>query len=322
MDKILTISIAAYNVEKYIVQTLDALCSCKKLDKIDALIIDDGATDGTKKIAERYVKKYPDSFKFVHKSNGGWGSTVNTGISLAEGKYFKQLDGDDYFNPDSMDYFINYLENTDDDLVISKVLTFDDITGDALDVTDFPEGCKFETTMPIQETNNYIRLIMHTCTFKTEILKNNEVKICEHCFYTDQEYFIKSLAYCSNASVIDKVIYCYRLGREGQSMSISGQLKHYKDNFIVIDSLIDFENNLSNDIARNIVHSYIYKYLIGIYNRLIFLGKRTDLVNFDRHVRTDFLNYKNELPKRINMYSKFKFHLAGPLDRIIYMIKK
>ena len=49
-------------------------------------------------------KKYPNIFRYVYKENGGHGSTINKGIELAQGKYFRVLDGDDYFSISENEY--------------------------------------------------------------------------------------------------------------------------------------------------------------------------------------------------------------------------
>ena len=94
MDKILTISIAAYNVEKFLRSTLNSLCEQTVIEDLEIFVVDDGSTDETLCIAQEYEKKFPDSFFAVHKENGGYGSTVNYSIAHATGKYFKLLDGD------------------------------------------------------------------------------------------------------------------------------------------------------------------------------------------------------------------------------------
>lgn len=83
MKKILTVSIAAYNVEKYIEECLIPFYNEKIVDALEIFIIDDGGTDNTMKIAKKYADEYPDTFKLIHKKNGGWGSTVNYGIEHA-----------------------------------------------------------------------------------------------------------------------------------------------------------------------------------------------------------------------------------------------
>lgn len=101
-EKILTISIAAYNVEKYLPKTLESLVIPEIMDQLEVLIINDGSQDKTGQIAEEYVVKYPATFYLVNKENGGWGSTVNTSAQLATGKYYKLLDGDDFFNAEAL----------------------------------------------------------------------------------------------------------------------------------------------------------------------------------------------------------------------------
>ena len=75
MSKTLTISIAGYNVEKYIRETLDSLCLGTIIEDIEVFVVDDGGKDNTYEIAKEYEEKYPNSIHAVHKENGGWGST-------------------------------------------------------------------------------------------------------------------------------------------------------------------------------------------------------------------------------------------------------
>ena len=109
-NKILSVSIAAYNVEKTLDEVLIPFCNVKNKEILDVMIIDDGSKDRTREIASKYVKKYPDMFRLIEKENGGWGSTLNVGFREARGKYFKQLDGDDFFSPENLDDFLEYMK--------------------------------------------------------------------------------------------------------------------------------------------------------------------------------------------------------------------
>ena len=55
--KLLTISIAAYNAEKYLKRCLDSLANIKLLDDLEIIVVDDGATDNTLNIAKTYEEK-------------------------------------------------------------------------------------------------------------------------------------------------------------------------------------------------------------------------------------------------------------------------
>lgn len=87
-NKILTVAICAYNMEKYIERALKS-CIIENIEKIEVLIMNDGSTDNTAKIAQKYCEKYPGSFVLINKENGGWGSNINQAVQIANGKYLK-----------------------------------------------------------------------------------------------------------------------------------------------------------------------------------------------------------------------------------------
>ena len=85
---------------------------------------------------------------------------------------------------------------------------------------------------------------MHELTIKTELLRKNNINITEGCFYTDNEYTFLPLMYAKTVIKYEQPLYCYRLGREGQSVSIEGVQKHYQDAFIVAEKMYKaYENN-------------------------------------------------------------------------------
>ena len=70
MDKTLTVSIASYNVERFLKQTLDSICLSDAIDDIEVIIVNDGSKDNTAAIAKEYVDKYPQNFILINKENG------------------------------------------------------------------------------------------------------------------------------------------------------------------------------------------------------------------------------------------------------------
>ena len=97
-QKILSIIIPTYNMEKYLPKCLDSLISAKEvLCKMEILIINDGSKDASSRIAHEYQSRYPDSIIVIDKENGNYGSCVNRGLKEATGKYIKVLDADDWF---------------------------------------------------------------------------------------------------------------------------------------------------------------------------------------------------------------------------------
>ena len=57
MQKVLSVSVAAYNVEKFIEQCLDSFIDPAILDRVEVLVTDDGSKDRTSEIVSAYEKK-------------------------------------------------------------------------------------------------------------------------------------------------------------------------------------------------------------------------------------------------------------------------
>ncbi|MBQ7344991.1 MAG: glycosyltransferase family 2 protein [Oscillospiraceae bacterium] len=245
MEKILTVSIAAYNVAEYIRHTLDSIISKGCIDALQILVVDDGGKDDTLKIVKEYEEKYPDSVFGVHKENGGYGSVLNTSIRLAKGKYFKQLDGDDWFVTENMDKFVELLRGIDADYVITPMRMFNEVDESIVlkdYFADVAEGKYLFDEMDFKQISP-----MHCSTFRTEVLQKNDIKITEHCFYTDVELVNRPVPYMETVYVWHEPVYVYRVGREGQSVSKTGVRKHYKEHEKVFWNLIGIYNALPED---------------------------------------------------------------------------
>lgn len=238
--KVLTVSIAAYNVEKFIETTLESLI-CRNIDKLEVIIQNDGSQDNTADIVAKYVNKYPNTFILNNKENGGYGSTINESIKVANGKYFKQLDGDDWFDTCNLDEFIDILESNDADCFITPY-------------TCCYENNKEKNTMYKSKLNTGVYSIeevmkksgdifkMHLLTFRLDLLKEIDFKMLEHCFYTDQEYIMYPLTSIKKIYITNLNIYNYRMGNEGQSVSKQGLIKHYKDHLRVVNQLLKWSS--------------------------------------------------------------------------------
>lgn len=261
MGKLLTISIAAYNVGKYIENTLNSLL-IKDMNKMEIIIQDDGGNDSTVQKALKYQEKYPDCIKIVQKENGGYGSTINSSLEIAAGKYFKQLDGDDWFETNNLYQLLSVLEHNNSDIVYTPYYEVQEDEQKKTLREEFPAELRGD--YPLGNVIGLIkwRLNMHSLCFKTDILTANKIKILEKCFYTDSEYSLYPLAYAKDIYICDFPIYNYRLGIEGQSVSVEGRRKHYKDHLAVDKRLTAFYHSANIEDAS--VRKYLKDCISGI----------------------------------------------------------
>lgn len=98
--KLITFAVPCYNSEEYLSRCMESLLSAGT--DCEIILIDDGSTDNTGIIADRYETEYPNIVKAVHKENGGHGSGVNKGLELATGLYYKVVDSDDWLDKEAL----------------------------------------------------------------------------------------------------------------------------------------------------------------------------------------------------------------------------
>ena len=243
MEKLLTVSVAAYNVADYIRGTLDSVIHPDCIDALEILVVDDGGTDETLAIVKEYEEKYPNSVFGIHKENGGYGSVINTSIRRATGKYFKQLDGDDWFETKNLPAFMELLRQIDADYVVTPMRMVDETDGSEV-VRDYFETLA-EGTYAFDEMDFTTISPMHCSCFRTKMLQEHEITITEHCFYTDVELVNRPVPYMNSVCISHLPIYVYRVGREGQSVSKTGIRKHYKEHEKVFWNLLEIYRSLS-----------------------------------------------------------------------------
>ena len=92
--KLLTIAVPCYNSQEYMHYCIQSLVTGG--DQVEVLIINDGSSDHTKNIAEKFEQQYPGIVRAISQENKGHGGAVNTGMQHATGKYFKVVDSDDW----------------------------------------------------------------------------------------------------------------------------------------------------------------------------------------------------------------------------------
>ena len=92
-----SIIVPVYNVEKYLEKCLESILN-QTFKDFEAIIVNDGSTDNSQEIIDKYVNKDQKIFKSFKKENGGLSDARNFGIERAKGEYIVFLDSDDYID--------------------------------------------------------------------------------------------------------------------------------------------------------------------------------------------------------------------------------
>lgn len=111
----ISIIIPIYNVQKYLSECLDSLLE-QTYTEWEALLVDDGSTDDSGKICEKYALK-DSRFRVIHKKNGGAASAKNVGLDQIEGEYVGFIDSDDYVERTWLEKVMKVIINRNADIV-------------------------------------------------------------------------------------------------------------------------------------------------------------------------------------------------------------
>ena len=251
-EKMLTVSIAAYNMEAYLCQTLDSLIDERVIDDLEVFVVDDGSTDRTLEIAQEYASRYPNSIFAIHKENGGYGTTVNYSIAHATGKYFKLLDGDDWFDTEELVKLVAVLPGEDDDVVYTSYHTayaggtFRYVNG----VGDPAETSKVGKVILLEDIKTFPGI--HGTFYKTETLRKAGLDLPAHRLYTDTFYNTIPLAFCERARFFDFCVENWRLGRDGQSSTRQSLVSHADEFKLNVVDLLHFYENAKEKKLRHV----------------------------------------------------------------------
>ena len=248
-EKYLTIVIPAFNVAHYLPQTLDSLVQCKHLASIDIIIIDDGSTDCTKEIAERYVELHSGSVRYISKENGGHGSGINTGLKLASGKYFSVMDGDDWGNTSALNQIIEIMAQATEDVLAANFQSYNMANGEKV---HYRFGkVEYGRSYSISElVKTGIPLVMHELFYRTDLLREIKLHIREKVSYDDEEYCMMPFASARSVRFINEEYYIYRQGDANQSMSHENQLRKIRDKYKVLRDMIRYADTPNIEAAN------------------------------------------------------------------------
>ncbi len=246
MQKLITFTVPCYNSAAYMDTCINSLLACGRQD-VEIIIVDDGSTkDDTAMKADAWAAYRPDVIRAIHKENGGHGSAVNAGLAQAQGMYFKVVDSDDWLDKAALAHLMEYLEQQPyreqpTDLIVANYV-YEKIFEGTQKVMDsvgvFPEGR--EITWEDMGSFSMIQYLhMHAVIYRTQLLRDIDLVLPEHCFYVDNLYAYKPLPHVSSIYYMNENLYRYFIGREGQSVGVDSMLARIDQHITVTRAMID-----------------------------------------------------------------------------------
>lgn len=105
-NSLISIIVPAFNIENYLSDCLDSILS-QTYENLEIVVVDDGSTDDTRKIADQYQQDYPNKIVCIHQQNSGVLKARLEGIKIAKGEWIGFVDGDDLIENDMYERLLN-----------------------------------------------------------------------------------------------------------------------------------------------------------------------------------------------------------------------
>ncbi len=308
----ITILVTVYNAKKYLKICADSLVNqtCdKKL--FEVILVDDGSTDGSGELCDFYSDKY-ENFRTIHQKNSGGPSLGrNKGIDNANSDFIFFCDVDDYFNEESVERLIKYIDKWDSDIILTKLNTDTNrdiprnIFDENYEFVDPYESCIFRALGPYK-------------VFKIKFLKDNNIYFKEDVCYEDLIFCTKAYLLANKISILsDYDYYVCNIRDDGTNLT-SNKSKNsknfwkYQKRIISFEILLDTYNKYSDKTKNQ--KEIILRFMNNLYEivRLACVSYHTkddeEKINF--FVKTIFNeNYALDLSQR--RYLFFKYYIAS-----------
>lgn len=224
MSEIVSVIVPVHNVEQYLEWCLDSILSSTLAD-IEVICVDDGSSDGSAAILERYAAK-DARVKVVRQANAGAGPARNRGLVEASGKYVAFVDPDDFVSANQFEVMVRAAEETAAQIVGAGFARYDESGERRISETrikwrvkDLPRVFSakdaadrlFATFLPAPWNKLFLRefVIEHRIEFQALERSN------------DLAFSFTALALADRLTVVDDTLYRYRMGRSGGAQSSS-----------------------------------------------------------------------------------------------------
>lgn len=269
MEKILSVCIPSYNMEKYLRRNLDSFLVPECLDALELIVVNDGSKDRTLEIANEYKAKYPDTVVVIDKANGHYGSCVNAALKIATGKYFRIVDADDWVDSEALKEVVRVMSNIDADVVYTRFSTFYEATKTCVQNKDIADA-QWKRTISLNDIKVTSFVKMHQISYKLTHLKEIEYTQTEGICYTDVEYVFKPLSCAKSIYFCDVSLYQYFMGRDDQSVSPLNAVKNFMHFHKVFDSVYSYIPTISPNASCELLRWIYVKSLVTMLVELLF----------------------------------------------------
>lgn len=266
---LVSVIVPIYNVEQYLEECFESIKN-QSYENIEIILVDDGATDSSGKIADRLAKNHKKT-QVIHKKNGGLSDARNAGMKIAKGEYITFVDSDDMISVDFIDTLLNLAVSTGADIAQGN---------NSRKIEGLSKGSKQTATLTGNDA--FVALMKYKTIsptawgklYKASLFRDNAIEFPVGRIHEDTAVLYKLIYLAANVSCINTVLYFYRMN-DNSIMTASYTERHYSSVVKYHEELDEFiaENNIAVDMK--VIYKHKALRLLSVLNKLALANERT-----------------------------------------------
>lgn len=209
-----TVVVAVYNTMPYLERCLDSLVAQSiGADRMEVIAVDDGSTDDSGVVLDKYAAAHPDLFRVLHQENsGGPAAPSNRALEVARGRYLYFLGADDYLGPEALERMVAFADEHGSDVVIGRMVG---VNGRGVHQGLYKDG----NIVDLDPYGPQLRwAIANTKLFRRELTERLGLRYREDMpFGSDQPYTLTACVNARRISVLADYPCYYAVQREDRS---------------------------------------------------------------------------------------------------------
>ncbi len=311
---------AVYNVDKYLDQFIKSIINqnLNFLCNIKLILVDDGSTDKSPEVINKWIEKYPDNIKYIRKENGGQASARNLGLKSVSTDWVAFIDPDDFINKhyfSVVDEFLEKNKSSNISLVACKMIVYREDLNEFRDTQPLSYCFKEnEDIVPANNLGEKIQLSVSSALFKSNIIRehnlifNNKIKPN----FEDGKFVLDYLLLSEgNAAFLKNANYYYRV-REDESSTTNTQWERpekYRNvlEYGFIPMLLKYKESLGY-VPKHAQKTALY-FLMQYFQKFVNNSGGLNFLSVDQ--RAEFLKLMDESFSYIDRNEIMKFNMLG-----------
>lgn len=264
-----SVIVPIYNSQEYLDECIQSIIY-QSYKELEIILIDDGSTDNSRQICERYSAE-DSRVVYVRKKNGGVSSSRNLGLEIAQGEYIVFVDADDYLEKGIIQHVVNVMEHDSSELVVWNAT---EVHGDKLKcckpISKQP-GNKEEIYASVISNyhdkfymGDYIRAVWGKM-FRSDVIRNNNIKFDEQLYIGEDAVFLMQyISHISKVNNLNDYGYYYRI-------ISSSAVRRYKHDLLQqsIIQLDAYKSLIGDDIDSPLLEACMYVFEWNTLNSLV-----------------------------------------------------